>query len=144
MAFETAPYFRKRPHELNAVQCGSLLFSVPISYDKKISEYEREGVERKFPYCDYEFSPTSDWNYAYCSEALEVCRKGISDIPFSGANPPVVVKTKVQKIEWGLADGFDTVCARTPESREPISDAIEMELYPYGCAKLRMTELPMV
>ncbi|MBE5893398.1 MAG: hypothetical protein E7286_08445 [Lachnospiraceae bacterium] len=142
IAFETVPYFRKRPHELNAVQWGSLLFSVPVSFDKKIIEYERDGVERKFPYCDYEFIPTSDWNYAYCSEELEVCRKGVGTVPFSGTNPPVVVKTKVQKIDWGLADGFDTVCAKKPESTEPISEMMEMELHPYGCAKLRMTELP--
>jgi len=41
-------------------------------------------------------------------------------------------------------EGFETVCAKVPESREPIGEAREINLYPYGCAKLRMTELPLI
>ena len=144
VTFETVPYFRKRPHDLNAVQCGSLVFSVPVRYEKKMHEYEKNGVERKFPYCDYELIPTSDWNYAYCSDELEVCGKGVGSIPFASDKPPVVIRTKVRQIDWGFEDGFDTVCAKKPESTEPISDILEMELHPYGCAKLRMTELPKI
>ena len=144
ITFEVAPHFTKRPHDMNAVKCGSLIFSVPISYDKKMFEYEKEGVERKFPYCDYEYIPTSEWNYAYCSEVLEVCHKGVSKMPFANDKPPVVIRTKVRKINWECEDGFDTVCAKKPESTEPIAEAIEIELHPYGCAKLRMTELPKI
>lgn len=144
IAFETVPYFRQRPHGLYAVQCGSVLFSVPIRFEKKIMEYEEDGVPRKYPYCDYEYIPTSDWNYAYCSSDLQVCSREIGEIPFSGDAPALVIRTQVKKIDWGWEDGFDTVCAKVPQSREPISDAIPIELYPYGCAKLRMTELPIV
>ncbi len=35
-------------------------------------EYERNGVVRKYPYCDYEYRGQGDWNYAYCADALEV------------------------------------------------------------------------
>ena len=31
-------------------------------------EYTRNGVERKFPYCDYEIYPESRWNYAFADE----------------------------------------------------------------------------
>ncbi|MBQ7049620.1 MAG: hypothetical protein IJN87_03235, partial [Firmicutes bacterium] len=144
MSFETTPHFVVRPYDLTTVQMGSLVFSVPISYEKKMLEYEAKGVVRKFPYCDYEYIPTSDWNYAYCSDELCAERKKVDAIPFSSDCPPVVVKTQVQKIDWGLADGYETVCAKVPESREPISKAQEIELYPYGCAKLRMTELPKI
>lgn len=144
IAFETVPYFKKRPHGLNTVQCGSLVFSVPIAYEKKMYEYERKGVERKFPYCDYELLPTTDWNYAYCSKTLTLQHNGISDTPFSSQNPPVVIKTTAKKIAWGLEDGYEKVCAKVPESTEPISEAEEITLYPYGCAKLRMTELPII
>ena len=144
MSFETTPHFVERPYELTSVQMGSLVFSVPIAYDKKMLEYEKNGVVRKFPYCDYEYIPTSDWNYAYCSNDLCAERKEVDVIPFSSEHPPVVIKTQVQKIDWELADGYETVCAKVPESREPISEAQEIELYPYGCAKLRMTELPKI
>ena len=142
ISFEAEAYFDKRPYDLNTVKCGSLVFSVPVKYKAEMYEYEKDGVERKFPYCDYEYIPLSDWNYAYCGTSLELQRKQISDIPFSSQNPPVTIKTTVKKINWGLEDGYDTVCAKLPESRKAISEEEEITLYPYGCAKLRMTELP--
>jgi len=107
-------------------------------------EYERNGVERKFPYCDYEYLPLSDWNYAYVDAPLELCRKNITDQPFSSKFPPVTVKARVQKIDWGFEDGYDCVCSKLPNSFESMGDTEEIELYPYGCAKLRMTELPLL
>ncbi len=142
ISFDTVAYFDERPYNLNAVRCGSFVFSVPISYEKKMYEYEKDGVERKFPYCDYELVPSSDWNYAYCGGELEVERNGISDVPFSSHNPSVTVKTGVKKINWGLEDGYETVCAKIPESRKGEGEEEQVLLYPYGCAKLRMTELP--
>ena len=144
ISFDTVPYFEKRPHDLNTVKCGSLVFSVPVKFEKNMLEYERDGVERKFPYCDYELIPISDWNYAYCADALGIEWGEVSEIPFSSENPPVTVKATVKKINWGYEDGYDTVCAKIPESREPISEAEEIQLYPYGCAKLRMTEIPLI
>lgn len=142
--FETEPCFVSRPHNLSTVKCGSLVFSVPVAYKKNMLEYENDGVERKFPYCDYEYIPVSEWNYAYSSSELEVEYMGISDVPFSSQKPPIKVKTKVKSIDWGLEDGYETVCAKVPESREPISEEKEIYLHPYGCSKLRMTELPLI
>ena len=144
ISYDTTPYFEKRPNDMYTVKYGSLVFSVPIEYEKKMHEYERDGVERKFPYCDYEYIPQSDWNYAYCSDELTVVNKKISDIPFSSKKPPITLKTKVKQIDWEYADGYRTVCAKKPKSIEPIGNEKEIELYPYGCAKLRMTELPKI
>ncbi len=144
VSFEVCPVFEKRAYGLNAVRYGSLLFSLPIKYHTVMKEYERDGVERKFPYCDYEYYPDTDWNYGFADTALTVEYRGVSDTPFSSVNPPVVIKANVKKIDWGYADGYDTVCAKIPEHTEGIGEAEEKELYPYGCAKLRMTELPFV
>ena len=70
--------------------------------------------------------------------------KEISDIPFSSKNPPVTMTAKMKQIPWGLAERHENVCAKVPESRTPISDEKEIELYPYDCAKLRMTEMPII
>ncbi len=142
ISFNTTPSFVNRPHNLTAVKCGSLVFSVPIKYEKKMYEYVKNGVERKFPYCDYEYIPKSEWNYAYSSEELVAEYKKTDGIPFSSENPPVTVRARVKNIEWGLEDEYETVCAKLPQSREPIGQEREIDLYPYGCAKLRMTELP--
>lgn len=144
ITFETLPYMEKRPYDLYTVKCGSLVFSVPIAYEKVMFEYERNGVERKFPYCDYEYVPQSDWNYAYAGTELEVEHRTLSNVPFSSQEPPVVIRAKVKKIDWGLEDGYETVCAKVPQSREAISNEQEILLYPYGCAKLRMTEIPLL
>ena len=144
LSFETTPYFEKRPYDLNTVKCGSLVFSVPVKYEKKMYEYERDGVERKFPYCDYEYIPVSEWNYAYASTELLLSKNGISSIPFSSENPPVTIKARVKNIDWDLEDGYKTVCSKVPASRIPQGDEKEIALYPYGCSKLRMTELPII
>ena len=142
--FDTVPSMMLRPHNLKTVKCGSLVFSLPISYEKRMLEYEKNGVVRKYPYCDYEYVPKSEWSYAYSSTVFELEQREISDIPFSSQNPPVVVKAKVKNIPWGYEHGYETVCAKIPESRAPIGEEKEIELYPYGCAKLRMTELPLI
>ena len=144
VCFQTDIRIEKRPHNLNAVKCGSLVFSLPIQYEAVMQEYEKNGVERKFPYCDYEYVPKSDWNYGFSSPEFRLETREISDVPFSGSNPPVVVKAKLQKIGWGLEDRYETVCAKIPHSVAPVSAEEELELYPYGCARLRMTELPFV
>ena len=144
LSFETSARFITRPHDLYAVKAGSLLFALPIAHERKMYEYTREGVERKHPYCDYELYPKSDWNYGYCGTELEVVCGDVDAVPFSSVHPPVTVKTTACKIGWGYADGYDTVCDKVPQSREPLSEEEEITLHPYGCAKLRMTEMPIV
>ena len=144
ISFDANPYFMKRANDLFAVKCGSLIFSLPINFEKRISKYEKDGVERKFPYCDYEYLPTSKWSYGFSDKTLTLEKREINTIPFSTENPPVVVKANVKEINWGLEDGYENVCAKIPQSLDAISYEKEIELYPYGCAKLRMTELPFV
>ena len=142
VSFEVTPRFAKRAGGLNTVEMGSLLFSLPIKYHTLKKEYERDGVERKFPYCDYEYYPLTPWQFGFADTNLEAEYRDVWETPFSSQNPPVTVKAKVKEIDWGYADGYDTVCAKYPESRAGKGSVKEAELYPYGCAKLRMTELP--
>lgn len=144
ICFDTEARLVDRPHDLKSVQCGSLVFSLPIAYDKVMHEYESKGVERKFPYCDYEYVGRDGWNRGFADTKLIVERRGVQDVPFSEAGPPVVIKAQMQEIAWGLEDGFEHVCAKVPESRTGIGAAEGKELYPYGCAKLRMTEMPLL
>ena len=133
-----------RPYDLHSVRLGSLVFALPIKYRAMICPPPK-GVEAlEPPLCDYEYIPESEWSYALAAERGEVTAHGVSDIPFSSVNPPITIKMKMQKIDWGLEDGYETVCAKVPLSREPVGEPVELSLYPYGCAKLRMTEMPLV
>ena len=144
VSFEATPYIEKRPLGLNIARYGSLLFALPIEYEKNMLEYERDGVERKYPYCDYEYIPKSDWSYGFADSELTVEYRGMTDIPFSSVKPPLVLRANLSKIDWGYEDGYDTVCAKVPQSKTAIGKSENAVLYPYGCAKLRMTEMPFV
>ena len=142
--FDTTPYFKKRPNDLYALQMGSLIFSVPVAYEKKMREYVKKGVERKFPYCDYQFIPKTPWNYAYTDDDFEINYHKSGKAPFSQDNPPITIKAKMRQINWGLKFPYKSVCRKTPKSREAVSEKREIELCPYGCARLRMTEMPVL
>jgi hypothetical protein len=142
ISFDFTPHFEKYAYDLNYVKYGNLVFSLPIEVEKIMHEYEKDGVVRKFPYCDYELIPKSDWNYAFADTSLKIEIKTVGNIPFSQSEPPITIKANLQKIDWGLEDGYENVCAKIPQSRTPVSAVEELSLIPYGCAKLRMTLLP--
>ena len=144
ITFDTVPYLKSRPNDLYVLQMGSLLFSVPVKYTKKMKEYTSKGVERKYPYCDYQLIPEAPWNYGFSEDKFSVIYKDVSDVPFSQDNPPLTVKADMQHIKWGFKFPFRTVCRKTPKSRKPVSGVKTVELYPYGCSRLRMTEMPML
>lgn len=144
VTFDFTPAFVDYAYDLKYVKCGNLVFSLPIKHKSIMKEYERNNVERKFPYCDYELLPVSDWNYAFSDDMLEKKTEVVCAVPFSGSEPPVTIKVKMKKIDWGFEDGFDSVCAKVPKSTEPVSDEMQMELIPYGCTKLRMTVMPKI
>ena len=142
--FSSTPFLKERPNNLYALQMGSLLFSVSVAYEKEMREYTKRGVERKFPYCDYQFIPKTAWNYGYADDAFEISYNGIGEIPFSQTNPPVTVKANMQQIDWGLKFPYRSIARKTPVSRVPVAEVKEIELCPYGCARLRMTEMPVL
>ena len=142
VSFDVDTVPEKRPHGLYCIRRGSLLFSLPVEASCTPVEYTKDGVERKFPYCDYDYKGKGGWNAAFagrdfCAEECE-----ISDIPFSQSRPPIRIHTKICHIDWGLADGYTTVCAPVPHARIPLDAPAEVSLIPYGCTRLRMTELP--
>ncbi|MCR4621656.1 MAG: glycoside hydrolase family 127 protein [Clostridiales bacterium] len=143
ISFESSPRFIDRPNGLRSVKCGSLLFSLPIPFIQKKLEYVRDGVERKYPYCDWELIPAGKWNYAFCGEPGKPEERAVNKTPFSSAWPPVTLDIPMRPIKWDYEDGYDTVCAKLPGT-EPAGEAETKTLYPYGCAKLRMTEMPLI
>ena len=114
------PHFVSRPLGLKTVEYGPLVFSLPIETEYEKLEYTKDDVQRKFPYCDYEYLPVSDWNYAYSSDKYDVVFRDVSDIPFSSDNPPNAVASKysskllifrVRMISVANSDGKKTNCS---------------------------------
>lgn len=142
LSFETKAKIVDRPNDLKAVRCGSLVFSLPVRYKKRVLEYTKDGVERKIPYCDYEYIPEGQWQYGLCNIEEKAKYNGVGDFPFSSDEPPVTLEATVRRIDWGFESGYTSVCAKIPHSTLPLGDEEKITLYPYGCAKLRVTELP--
>ena len=145
IAFSAEAHLNERPRGMTSVEWGSLVFALPIQYSKKQIEYEKDCVERKYPYCDYEYLPRSEWRYALRDVSRRPEAAAVTDAyPFSSLHPPLTLRARVQRIDWEMEDGFETVCAAYPQSCTPIAPPETIDLIPYGCAKLRITELPQL
>lgn len=136
------PKLIARPEGRFVLRCGPLFYALPIGEEKKMYEYESDGVERKYPYCDYEIYPTTKWNYAFADADFKVVEGTIGGYPFSPENPPVYVEANLSEIDWGEEEGYPNVCARVPASVDPVGEPVRLRLIPYGCTDLRITEMP--
>ena len=131
----------ERPNGLYCVKRGPLLYSVAIEEEWTPLEYVRDGVERKFPYCDYEVRPLSKWNYAFADGQFTVEEREDWEAPFSTERPPISMTGSFVEIDWGFDNGL---CHQVPDSRVPLTPPQQVRLIPYGCTNLRMTEMPLV
>ena len=141
--FDT-PRFKKRPYSLQVAEWGPLVFALPIKARWEMLEYEKNGVERKAPYCDYHLHTESEWSYGFADTELSLEFKEGDKYPFSTDCPSVVLKANLSKIDWGFEDGYDDVANHVPNSRVALSPSESLTLIPYGSTKLRMTEMPIV
>lgn len=142
IAWQGEPHFCERPYDLHTVEYGPLVFSLPLQTTYKKYEYEKDGVERKFPYCDYELVSEDEWRYGFAKQALEVCEEQGSEIPFASTAPRLSIKAQFSQVAWDYAEYYITVADKKPISNKALSAPKEIKMIPYGCAKLRMTEMP--
>ena len=144
--FECEPIVEKREKGFVCVRYGALLFALPIKSEEEKLEYVRDGVERKYPYCDYVFRPAEKWNYALKSGCELKVVEGNTAAAFTKKEIPVFIKCKVVPIEWGYKAGYpmvadDLVCEKPLKI---LGKEEEKNLIPYGCTYLRIAELPEV
>lgn len=134
---------KERPRGLFAVERGPLVYALPIRGTKRRIEFTRDGVERKYPYCDYEILPASAWNYAFTKAEFTPQENPMpEDFPFSEEKPPVVLHAELAQIDWGHAPDYEHLCLEVPSSYIPLGTAEKLTMIPYGCTTLRMTEMP--
>ena len=131
----------KRPNGLFAYQRGPLVFALPIRERREAIEYERDGVARTYPFCDYYLYPDEEWAYGFAGDKMQVVMDDGFDLPFSNSRPPLYVQAEMAPVAWPMEHGM---CATVPASREAVGPAVVKRLYPYGCTNLRLTEMPRV
>ena len=135
--FETE--FVKRPSGMEALRRGPLFYALPIEGEYERIEYERDGVVRKFPYCDYGIASKSDWAFGFGGGPVETLHEELPEMPFDREKPPVMLEMEMVPLDWRKEGG---ICSEKPESLEPVGEPVKKRLYPYGCTTLRMAEMP--
>ncbi|MFQ3549831.1 MAG: beta-L-arabinofuranosidase domain-containing protein [Armatimonadota bacterium] len=132
----------RRLNDAVALKRGPLVYSLKIGERwEVIEERKREVIS------DYAVYPTTDWNYGLLIDPenpqVEVVKKDVKDIIYGPDYAPIELKVKGKKIpEWQMEKNSAAPVPQSPvKSNEPVE---ELTLIPYGCAKLRITEFPLV
>ena len=124
-----------------AVHRGALTYSLRIG-----SRWKQIGGTA--PAADYEVRPTSPWNYALIidteqpEKSLTVEEKSVKMPCFSEIKAPVVITAQARQVpDWGMEGASAAPPPKSPvTSSKPVEN---VELIPYGAAKLRITEFPV-
>jgi hypothetical protein len=132
----------RRFNDAVTVRRGPLVFALGVG-----NEWRK--LRGESPTVDYELHPTTPWNYALDLKAdapeasLRVETKPVADVPFSSESPAVRLLGKARRVkDWELLKNAADVPPVSPvKSGEPLEDVV---LIPYGSAKLRVTEIPVL
>ncbi len=125
----------------------------PLVYALKM-DTERKWVENEDRYGNYyDVLPKSDWNYGLIEQHLQdmethfqITRNPTDQYPWNLDNAPVTIKATAVKMDnWQLYNGMPGPLPWSPrrQSKEDW-EFVAIELIPYGCTTLRITEFPTV
>lgn len=136
--------WQARPYSLWALQWGSLIFSLPVAFASSRNEWSRDGVEHKYPYCDYEIEAKEKWNYGFAGREWRAVEIDDWSCPFHPEHPPVILEGYLAEVDWRLKEDFRGIARNAPENHLRLTEPELRHLIPYGSTVLRMTEMPML
>ncbi|MCP9610913.1 glycoside hydrolase family 127 protein [Coprobacter sp. LH1063] len=131
----------------------------PLIYALKMDEkWEKKDLpeNRKGQYGDwyYEVTSNSPWNYALLSHNLQKeniakefiveKKETISNYPWTATEAPIVIKTKGKEVpRWKLYNGMVGPINYLTQHNNDGGEIRDIQLIPYGCTTLRITEFPV-
>jgi uncharacterized protein len=124
---------------------GPLYFSLKIGEQfNKLKSYHETLLAS-----DWEITPETPWNYGLqispsdLGKSVVVETRPVGKEPFAQASAPVVLKVKGKQLPgWQLKNNSADDPPPSPvASDQPLTD---LELIPYGCTRLRVTEFPVL
>ncbi len=134
-----------RYNEAVAVERGPLVYSLKLG--QTWTRVNADKPRRELPHGDFEVRPATPWNYgllidpALPEAGLTFEERPVGERPFSPEGAGMAAKARGRKLNgWLLSNGW---AAEYPpgihESNAPLET---LELIPYGCTSIRVTEFP--
>jgi hypothetical protein len=153
--FPMRPLISVRYDDAIAVERGPLVYSLRLG--EQWTRVNADKPHREVPHCDYEVRPTTPWNYGLVADerntlsGIRFEERPVGPRPFSPDGAGVVARARARRIPgWKIVRGWAGELAaadvQLADPASPISDQPleEVELIPYGCTNIRITEFPRV
>jgi hypothetical protein len=126
---------------------GPLVYSVEVKSEAKTREdSDGLGLEARK---DTELFSTSPWNVALPLEhqspeqAISFKENPVQERPFQEKLPPMEAQVKGRIVKnWNMVDGSHGDMPESPVPPSALGEEVDLRLIPYGCSKLRLTEIP--
>jgi uncharacterized protein len=139
------PVVTRRYNDAVAVERGPLVYALRIG--EKWTRVNEDKPHREPPHADWEVRPETPWNYGLLvdeknpEKSLRFEERPVGERPFSPEGAGMAAWAKGRKLpDWRLLHGWaGEIVPGDRESSEPLED---IELIPYGCTNIRITEFP--
>lgn len=133
---------KDRPNNQKCLYYGPLLFALPIEYKMQMNEYIKDGVERKYPYCDYEIYPIGEWRYALAGDEF-IVKEYPYLCPFDRENPPIKIEGIFAPVKWEYEKDMELVASSIANNKRN-GPNVKLYMQPYGATYLRITEMSKI